>query len=236
MIKKVRWAQAAAEVLLLLVGASIALGLDAWHQERQDRRAEKIYLAALRDDFRQTHANFTTAIEGAERVRDWNLELLRRLQLPQGAVLPDSLRKPNFRSFWVYEFEPVLGTYHDMMQSGRLELLRNDSLRVALIQFESGYQRLERNYNMVFQELNAYVAAFMIYNLDLLDFIGGEYFDVPFPRPSRRRATGAYDSLEYSNVLALSATRRQDLVRDGRAQLKQVESVLRLIEQALVEE
>ena len=51
MIRKINWAQAVAEVLLLLAGASIALAVDGWNDRRLDRSAEHAYLLALQSDF-----------------------------------------------------------------------------------------------------------------------------------------------------------------------------------------
>jgi len=53
---KVNWPQAFAEIGLLALGVLVALGGDAWMDDRRDGEAEHAYLVSLREDFKTSEA------------------------------------------------------------------------------------------------------------------------------------------------------------------------------------
>jgi hypothetical protein len=231
-IQKVNWAQATVEVLLLLGGAGLALGLDAWNDERLERRAEAEYLFSLTRDFQETRENFQWAINGNARVRDDNRALLELVSGPPGSVPLDSLSRRSIRNFWLYEFEPVLGTYFDLLNSGKLEILRDDSLRYALTQFESQLVRIEMEAEVAADFWSQSLVPFLLRQTSASEFMERSYLGAELP-PSRFPLNEAtFWSRDYANLLTMTVVSRQQLVRMGENQLEEAESVLRLLQKA----
>lgn len=233
-IHKVNWSQATVEVLLLLAGAGVALGLDACNDERLERRAEAEYLVFLKSDIEQTRDNFQWAVDGNAALVEDNLGLLRLLSGPPGSVPLDSISRRHARNFWIYEFDPILGTYYDLLNSGKLELLRSDSLRYALTQFESELDRLEIETDQTMLQWWDLVAPFFSDRVSFSEFMDLEYRGADFPQSRFPLDPTAYWSQEFENVLTFTVVARQQLARSGEARLVDLDTILRLIEKAQV--
>ena len=231
-IQKVNWAQASVEVLLLLGGASLALGLDAWHDERLERRAEGEYLLSLTRDFHETRDNFQWAIDGNARVRDDNLALLDLVSGPPGSVPLDSLTRMSVRNFWVYEFEPVLGTYYDLLNSGNLDILQDDSLRYALTRFESQLFRIEMEADVAKDFWSQSLVPFLLRQTSASEFMERSYLGAELPASRFPLDEATFWSRDYANLLTMTVVSRQQLVLMGENQLEEAETVLRFLQKA----
>jgi len=230
--RRVNWLQAFAELALLVLGVGLALAADAWNDARRERRTEAEYLISLQRDFEQTRANFVQALEGNRMVRDNDLAFLGALSGPPGSISEDSLNAHTQFAFWLYWFEPILGTYHDMVNSGSLPLLRSDSLRLALAQFETDLAGLQLVVSEGWEQYNAIQAPFMIEQLNVRQFHSGEYRGLEFPAGGRSPDLSAYWSPEFANILAVTVISRQDIIANGEEVLESVDRILRLIERA----
>ncbi|MBT8396480.1 MAG: hypothetical protein HKO65_05335 [Gemmatimonadetes bacterium] len=234
MKNRVNWTQAFAEVALLVVGIGLALAADAWNEYRLDRVAEAEYLTALKGDFEQTRANFRRTNANNTGYRNHSLAMLNLLAEPPLTVPSDSLKKHAYTSFLISPFRPVLGTYFDMVNSGKMELLQSDSLRSALAQFETSLRWLDDNYREGFDQWNQIQAPFLVRNANARSFIGEEYAgivsDLELP-PSRFDAdSDVFWTRELANIYVITALSREGVVDTGETAIRQIDEILRLIE------
>lgn len=124
----------AAEFLLIVVGVLVALGADAMWDRRGERAEALEYLDALEQDFAENRILLDAHVADAERIRDASIALL---VTDFSAATTDSVRRHLGAALQITVFQPVLATYQDMVNSGDIRLLTNDSLRVALARFDS---------------------------------------------------------------------------------------------------
>ena len=96
---KVNWRQAGAEVGLLALGATIAIGADAWVDARRDRDAEQVYLEALREDIEDSLEMASVYVADNRASIAATGDLLAALVAPTGSVSPDSLNVLIERAF-----------------------------------------------------------------------------------------------------------------------------------------
>ena len=233
MKKNVNWSQAFAEVVLLGVGVALALLADSWYQAQENRTEEAAYLQALRTDFEETIANLTRNLEFNARIRDGNLEFLELLASPRDSVSPQRLQELSADAFYINLFQPVLGTYRDMVNSGKLELLRSDSLRIALASFETDLEIAQAVVQEGFQQYNDIQVPFLIENLDVRAHNGGEHRGIRFPDPRREPRIDAYWSIEFENILATAIVSKGDIIAEGENLIRAAEMVLRLIDDSV---
>lgn len=231
-MRRINWPQAIAEVFLLAIGVTLALAADAWNDARLERREEASYLEALQRDFAATRTNLQSVLDYTTRVRDNNMSFIEALSSPPGSIAEDSLLAFAEIAFMVEFYEPVLGTYRDMVNSGKLELLRSDSLRLELAQFEIEFEGVQLVVEESWNQWNDLQVPYMVKNLDVGHFHGGEYRGVSLPPPAHRPRLEAYWSQEFVNILTVSVISKIDMIESGKALLARTNSILRLIAEA----
>jgi len=150
-----RWRRYAAEILTIVVGILLALGADATRQSFADRASEREILAALRVEFaadvreietdQASRAQKLAAIDLLSGVRSGTVEA------PEPEELAEAVNSTmNWRFYTAAH--PVLD---DILSTGRLDLLRSDELRRALMAFGQERSRLA----VVEQEERAFVGS-----------------------------------------------------------------------------
>ena len=225
---KINWRQAIAEVGLLMLGVLLALWVDSAVDSRQELAEEQQYLVALIEDFEENRDALAAHIRAASLTRDADLALL---QTPVDAHPVETIRTLLGNAFLIQQFEPVMATYQDMVNSGDIRLLRNDILRVSLARFE-GQARLQAETSrwawdhwVRFEEpllIEARALAGSTATYRSMDMPATE-FDIDLARLSRP---------DFANIVTSRAWIQQDLVQGGEQLLRQTEAILGLIAQS----
>jgi hypothetical protein len=122
------------EIAIVTAGILLAFALDAWWDSRATAEHEQIHLRALASDMRQNVAALDTLVSMEERITENSQALLsiaaRLPTEPTQAVRP--LIEQVFNSS---RYEPVLGAYEALINSGGLTLIRDEKLRAGLAEF-----------------------------------------------------------------------------------------------------
>ena len=126
------------ELLVIVLGVLIALGVDSWRSGLQDRASEADYLASLLHDLRTDSLEY----EAVSTV-------LRRAQFYTGQTLaltsPGPAATNNLQgaaaSLFCASFLPIpvvsRETLEDLLATGTLQLLRNRNLRTAFLRYHA---------------------------------------------------------------------------------------------------
>ncbi|GAB5535927.1 MAG: hypothetical protein Rubg2KO_21760 [Rubricoccaceae bacterium] len=123
-----------AEFLVVVTGVLVALAVGAWWQGRQNAAKETAYLRQLAADLRGTELAANEA-DSFLRPVDRAGSLLW-LAFYQAAPPPrDSLLALAERAMWTSTVRPVTGTAEALVATGDLALIRNDSLRTAIMAY-----------------------------------------------------------------------------------------------------
>ncbi|WP_124981223.1 DUF6090 family protein [Nonlabens xiamenensis] len=117
------------EIVLVVVGILIALQINNWNQNNQLKKEELKTLKSLHESIRINIAEFDQ-IFGAQITRNNSLnEFLFGTISNQNLVHLDSLIKKNVKN---YTFDPSMGIYNSMINSGKIELISNDSIKIRI--------------------------------------------------------------------------------------------------------
>lgn len=130
------------ELVTIVAGVLIALGLDAAWDAHQDRNYEVAALNALRDDFEVNSTRLERVVEVFSRVEAASAQLVA-ISVVQAPVPRDSLLFLIGETSLGQRFEPQLATFSDLVSSGRLSLLRSQELRRELALFTGFADRLQ---------------------------------------------------------------------------------------------
>lgn len=132
MNRRINWPQVWAEVGLLLAGALVAFGADALWDERRDRAEEREYLAAVALDLEENEQRLAELEERYRSTLASDSTLLEYVYTGEWEHSPDSLGSVTMRAFSMGYFRPAMGTYQDMVNAGKLQLIRDAEIRKGL--------------------------------------------------------------------------------------------------------
>jgi len=122
----------------------LALAADAAWDYRTDRLDEAEYLLTFRGDFEE---NRTRIQELLSNHGTFDGDLRRLVSVIDSAgrsqISMDSVQVLIRPLYVLHAFEPILATLDDLVQSGSLHLIRDDSLRVGLAEFRRNLEGLD---------------------------------------------------------------------------------------------
>lgn len=134
------WKRLGAELVVIIAGVLIALGVDSWAGRRHDRTLEKEYLRALSEDLRSDSATFARTFLPALAQKDSALRLIAPV-VRGGPLEGDTLAFLRAvalggrlgTSATIQLVRPT--TMDELTATGRLSLIESARLRAALVDF-----------------------------------------------------------------------------------------------------
>ncbi|MDH3699512.1 MAG: DUF6090 family protein [Flavobacteriaceae bacterium] len=124
------------EIILVVVGIVIALQLDGWNANRLDGREEQMLLTQLKTEFIQNKTQLLTKIGKREDAMNSCFEILKIVDNPQLEKDPNQIDSLFATILPNYTFDPTTGIINQLLHGGKLSLIRNDSLRFHLSNWE----------------------------------------------------------------------------------------------------
>lgn len=127
------------EIILVVIGILTALQINNWNEQENKITAEKKYLQSL-------EAEFQTNLSLLDQAMETNIEILESVEALLNLFNPDELAILNERqlSEKIYmafsrelSYKPSNGVFQDIINSGNLNLIRNENLRRELASFNS---------------------------------------------------------------------------------------------------
>lgn len=126
------WKRLVLQALAVTASILLAFAIDAWWDQWQDRTEEREAMVRLQREFETNHSRFVEARASHQRILESAVALLAHIDTLGADPLhetPDSL----LPSLWNwYTYDPLQGTLSSLVSSGRLSLIEDDSLRIAL--------------------------------------------------------------------------------------------------------
>lgn len=131
-VSRDRWLVLAIEGTAIVVSILLAFAIDAWWEERAERRQESELLAGLHADFYASQAHLEEWLAGNRVVQRTATELLERVRTAQrdelitvsGDLIVGAISTPTY--------SPTDSTLQAAISSGQIELIRSDGLRKEL--------------------------------------------------------------------------------------------------------
>ncbi len=152
------------EIVLVVIGIFIALQLNNWNTNRLSKNEELQVLESLHQEFSQNLGVFDS-IYKKHLERKESIEILMSTEIQDLSL--DSLNVLTGKSHNNYTFDPYQGIYRSVINSGKIELISNYSLKQRISKFQDlliDYKEEETN-TMSFVSSNLY--PFIIENRKL---------------------------------------------------------------------
>ena len=142
------------EIILVVVGILIALQINDWNENRINRSREQQILLQLKNEYSEN----LTEIDNKITMRNNMIEASYRiLSIKEGLVetVPmDTITSDLYTINSTPTFDPVVGTTNEVLSSGKLYILTNDTLKTMLTNWSGQVNRLTeyeqdlRNYSI----------------------------------------------------------------------------------------
>ena len=117
------------EIVLVVIGILIALQINNWNEQQKKSAKEQLYLSGMKLDFQETKKELDRVISKTDRVRKVTYTLLSMDNAERDTVSPKLMDSLLVRSTGYTIFMTSQATIRDLIGSGNLDLITNDTLR-----------------------------------------------------------------------------------------------------------
>lgn len=126
------------EIILVMIGILLALQVNNWNIERTDRILELKYLRNIKLDLEKDLKNLKINTNKRMEKSDGIKKLLKHLN---GQPIEDlnELSSLVYNTVNEWRFTPNNATYNELANSGNLNLISNDSIKLKLLELEELY-------------------------------------------------------------------------------------------------
>jgi len=146
------------EIVLVVVGILIALQINNWNENKKERHEEFLALKSLHSEFIESRTLFNESQRHNKIIFNGMKYLLKILDENQiNESLVDSIYFHLDKSAWSSgTFEPSRGIINSLINSGKQNIISNDSLKSLLIQWNDqvidfqNTQRLAQDYKFTY--------------------------------------------------------------------------------------
>lgn len=120
------------EIFLVVIGILIALQINTWNQNRVDRNEEKDIITKLHKDFKENKMIIKGFILTNKNEMNAQIELMKLIGASKEELVKHNLDSLFYISFGANELAFADNTLKNIMQSGQLNLLKNEDINVLL--------------------------------------------------------------------------------------------------------
>ena len=133
---------AVGEILLVVIGILIALSINNWNQEKLSRQKEHLVLKSLKEDFLSNQGELDSTL------RSLPVDLKRlHFSSQYFGIKEDTLSKPAKESIIncpVIITDIIDGTLNSVLNTDKLELIQNDTLKQLLTRYPSQVRKFKQ--------------------------------------------------------------------------------------------
>lgn len=168
------------EIILVVIGILLALQINNWNQERQNRIQEGAILSQLLNEYSNNLEQLNSKIETRDDIMRSSLAILDYRGLREDEINIDSLNMHIARTLTRPTFDPELGVTHELTNSGKLYYLTNTDLRNSITAFPSFLSELREEEMVSFNLIEERLFPFLIDNYQLGAVLSNNMTDYSF--------------------------------------------------------
>lgn len=129
---------AVGEIILVVIGILLALSINSWNTLRMERQQEKQILYQIKAEYEDNRLQLIGKVKGRLMINKAANKLLEYQDDP-AQIDPDSLAAYISATLFRPTFDPATGVMDELVNSGKLYLIENDSLRILLTNWYGKY-------------------------------------------------------------------------------------------------
>ncbi|MFT6929140.1 MAG: hypothetical protein ACI8VZ_000736 [Candidatus Paceibacteria bacterium] len=150
------------EIILVVIGILIALSINTWNQNNQNRKQEKEILNQLLSEYKNNLTQLKSKISIRKEIVNSSIKLLDYANSNIQSVNNDSLN--NYLNLLILRptFDPELSVSGELINSGKLYLLTNSELRNKVSVFSSSLSELKEEETIIVNWVEERILPFLI--------------------------------------------------------------------------
>lgn len=153
-IRDQSWFTVVIELMIVVIGIVIGLQVDGWNQTRKDRIEERQILVRLQADIEATIAELNESLEREDLYLETLVDASMILQGDASGSLSEEHCRVIWRSHIVAHIAPTtIVSLEDIVASGRLRLISDPRLSLALTGYQSGLAASRTQFDFVVQDI-----------------------------------------------------------------------------------
>ena len=230
---------AAGEIVLVVIGILIALAINNNNEEHKTRTKELNYLSGIKSDINLNLTELKTYISTRETSVS-SAETVLEFFNNKKEVIPDEF---NFNSLNVqiwYPFKKNDNTYQELINSGNLAIISNDSIKEILINSQLGYKQIFFLETHMQYDFENYIYPIYFSTTDLESDILNYTFQVSNGADgvktelSKEKIDLLLKNQTFKNGFVLSIFNNKKLIIEYKNMIRMTEKLINLIDSELI--
>ena len=150
------------EILLVVIGILIALSVNTWNQNNQNRKQGREILNQLLIEYKNNLTQINSKISIRKEIINSSIKLLGHTNSNVQSINNDSLNSYLTKFVLRPTFDPELSVSDELMNSGKLYLLTNSELRNKVSAFSSSLIELKEEEIIIMNWVEERILPFLI--------------------------------------------------------------------------
>ncbi len=155
------------EIILVVIGILIALQINNWNHDYQDRRQENQILAQLLKEYKSNLDQINDKIALRNETLNSCIRFLEYRKKDFNEVSVDSIDAHLFRISIRPTFDPELSVSNELINSGKLYLLENEELRNYISSYSSFLSELSEEEQVILDVTENQLMPFLMENYQI---------------------------------------------------------------------
>ena len=218
------------EIVLVVLGILIALQINNWNEDKKDRTKEKKVLISLLEDFKYSQSKLKSSLEvypNKLKNLESALNTIGKSSEELNEEMKDFHRRTGYRTTEIAE-----GSIQSVLNTEKLELIKNDTLKKLLTAYPSGSNNFKSQETLVINiVLNLHRPILESY-ISLTEFISDD--KIRFPHLKEKAIPsdfiGLINDKKYQNVLVNRILQTNNLIKVAKDFLARIEVIISLLE------
>lgn len=195
------------EILLVVIGILIALQINNWNQNKQDRAQEQQILSQLLKEYTNNLNQLNQKIDIRNEIIKSSLKILSYRTIERQVVTPDSFNLHISRAITRPTFDPELGVTNELTSSGKLYLIESAELRNNISSFPSLLGEVREEEMVSFNNVEERITPFLMEHYQigriLAEFLNDETFREKFTLVKSESNTSFKDLFVQQDISSL---------------------------------
>ena len=189
------------EIALVVIGILIALQIDTWNEERKSQSEEKAILANLNREFMQNKEALNAVLDLNGMSYKSGLKIMELIGGQPGALENTNTDSLIFKTVDFRRFNPSENALSDLIQSGRLQLLQNETLKDLLYDWSRVLKKADDNFEGYDDKVERDLIPYLTTRYPLKDI--DIYGELQWKTKSSLQADkfAIFGDLEYENLM-----------------------------------
>ncbi|PNQ73745.1 hypothetical protein C1T31_05265 [Hanstruepera neustonica] len=130
------------EIILVVIGILIALQINTWNQEHNNRKFEKEMMASIHSEFKNNLTKIKTSIVQYDKTEQAIRFLMSKIKASSEELKTENIDSLLAAAVDVYEYHPTQNILTEILSTGNLNLIKNDSLKYQLLHWSGEFNEL----------------------------------------------------------------------------------------------